>query len=93
VHTRVAVALTGSTTLARFSGELMPRYGGKPVGIAEIVGGRWVYRGQTHTDASGRFQLTAAVREFGQQYFVVYTSVTALNLYGSASRTWCWLCR
>ena len=86
VHIRVSLTATSGRAGVTVTGQLVPQYGGKPVGVAEVVNGRWLYRGQARTDGAGRFTSTVSASR-GQHALVVYTSQTPYNLKGSASRS------
>jgi hypothetical protein len=89
VYTRVQVTapVAGATVPAAttFTGYLVPRYAGVPVGLAYIDGaGGFRYLTQQRTDASGRFTIPARLPA-GRSAFVVYTSAHGGTLKGAKS--------
>ena len=89
VYTRVQVTgpVAGATVPAAttFTGYLIPRYAGVPVGLAYIDReGGFRYLTQQRTDAQGRFTIPARLPA-GSTAFVVYTSAHGGTLKGAKS--------
>jgi hypothetical protein len=67
-----------------FAGSLSPAHAGVAVGLATLLGGRFVVLTQARTDASGRFSITRMLSR-GSATYVVFTSAHSGNRPGSRS--------